>query len=100
MNIAFHYNPIRHSQLEKFIYSLKVPANEIGTIEVTDVNGQGPFLYHTDHIHFHGPAEHRIDGKQYDLELHFVHTLIVKDPVSETYKQSLAVVGVIFKLAP
>jgi len=86
MSIKFNYNPIRHSQLEQFIYSLKVPANEIGTIEITDLNGQGPFLYSTDHIHFHGPAEHRIDGQQHDLELHFVHNLVMKDALSETYK--------------
>jgi carbonic anhydrase len=62
------------------------------------VNGQGPFVYQTDHIHFHGPGEHKIDGQQHDLELHFVHTLMVKDALSESYKQTLAVVGVIFKV--
>ena len=25
-------------------------------------------------FHFHAPSEHRIDGKQYDAEMHIVHT--------------------------
>lgn len=25
-------------------------------------------------FHFHSPSEHTVDGKQYDLEMHIVHT--------------------------
>ena len=25
-------------------------------------------------MHFHSPSEHTVDGKNYDLELHMVHT--------------------------
>ena len=32
------------------------------------------------------------------MELHFVHTLVEKDFSSESYKETLAVVGVIFKV--
>lgn len=46
----------------------------------------------------HAPAEHKIDGKHYDLEMHIVHEL-VDGPNYETYKEQLAVVGIIFQLA-
>lgn len=46
----------------------------------------------------HAPAEHKIDGKHHDLEMHIVHELI-DGPDHETYKEQLAVVGIIFKLA-
>jgi len=46
----------------------------------------------------HGPAEHRIAGVQHDLEMHIVHELI-DGPNHETYKEQLAVVGIIFKLS-
>ena len=49
-------------------------------------------------MHFHGPSEHKLDGKQYDLEMHIVHEL-VDGPESETYKENLAVIGVMFELA-
>ncbi len=40
-------------------------------------------------LHFHSPSEHKIDGYQYDLETHFVHTY--------TDGESLgAVIGVMF----
>lgn len=49
-------------------------------------------------MHMHGPSEHKIDGQQHDLEMHIVHELI-DGPDHETYKEQLAVVGIIFKKA-
>jgi carbonic anhydrase len=46
----------------------------------------------------HGPAEHRIDGVQYDLEIHIVHELVDGPPGWKNYKETLAVVGVLFKV--
>lgn len=46
----------------------------------------------------HSPAEHKYDGKHHDLEMHIVHELI-DGPDHETYKEQLAVVGIVFKLA-
>jgi carbonic anhydrase len=61
----------------------------LGGIEVTDLNGHGPYSYKVNHMHMHGPAEHRLDGVQYDLEVHIVHEL-VDGPEKEHYKETLA----------
>jgi carbonic anhydrase len=42
-------------------------------------------------FHFHAPSEHTVDGKQYDLEVHFVHKYKDSDPA-----EFGAVVGVFF----
>ncbi len=50
----------------------------------------------------HAASEHRINGHQHDLEIHIVHEL-VKGPLDEepgSYKESLAVVAFLFKIAP
>jgi carbonic anhydrase len=47
----------------------------------------------------HAPAEHKFNGKQHDLEMHIVHEL-VDGPNHETYKEQLAVIGIILKKAP
>lgn len=39
-------------------------------------------------FHFHAPSEHTVDGKHFDMELHFVH---------KNAKGALAVVGVLLK---
>ncbi len=69
----------------------------MGTIEVTDLNGLGPYIYRVHHMHMHGPSEHRFDGVQEDLEIHIVHELIDGPPGWKDYKEKLAVVGVLFK---
>ena len=61
-----------------------------------DMDGKGPYIYNVNHLHMHGPAEHRIDGVQYDLEIHIVHEL-VDGPNWKNYKDTLAVVGILFK---
>ncbi len=40
-------------------------------------------------VHFHAPAEHVINGKNYDFEAHFVH---------QTAEGDFAVVGVLYKI--
>ncbi|MFW7378922.1 MAG: carbonic anhydrase family protein [Oligoflexus sp.] len=35
-------------------------------------------------FHFHQPAEHTLNGKTYDMEIHFVHIKETKDEVSVT----------------
>jgi carbonic anhydrase len=46
----------------------------------------------------HSPAEHKINGAHHDLEMHIVHELI-DGPSYETYKEQLAVVGIILRVA-
>lgn len=62
------------------------------TIQVDVGNGGGVTLNGKDYalkqFHFHHPSEHTIDGKQFPLEAHFVHTSKDGD---------LAVVGVMFE---
>lgn len=59
---------------------------DLGYIEMTDLNGKGPYLYRAHHLHMHAPGEHKIAGEQYDLEMHIVHELI-DGPDHETYKE-------------
>jgi carbonic anhydrase len=60
--------------------------DNIGKIQVTDLNGKGPYTYKAHHLHFHGPSEHKIDGRYYDLEMHIVHELI-DGPDKESYNE-------------
>lgn len=72
----------------------------MGGIKLTDLNGRGPYGYRVNHMHMHGPSEHRIDGVQYDLEIHIVHELVT-GPMDESisnYKESLAVTAFLFKV--
>lgn len=70
----------------------------MGHIEVTDLNGEGPYIYKVNHMHMHGPAEHVLDGRQEDLEMHIVHELVSGPGDLSTYKWKLAVVGVLFRV--
>jgi carbonic anhydrase len=71
----------------------------MGTLELTDLNGNGPYIYKVDHLHMHGPSEHKMDGEQFDLEFHIVHVLIGGPGDWEKYKDKLGVVGFLFKVA-
>ena len=73
----------------------------MGGIKLTDLYGRGPYYYKVNHMHMHGPSEHRLEGRQFDLEIHIVHEL-VKGPLGEaisSYKESLAVTAFLFKVA-
>jgi carbonic anhydrase len=53
-------------------------------------------IYEADHLHFHAPGEHKIQGNRPDLEMHIVHRLKYA-PVS-AYHETLAVIGVLFHI--
>lgn len=44
--------------MEKFISTLRFSGKDMGEIEVYDLNGNGPFAYEVDHVHFHTKSEH------------------------------------------
>ncbi len=48
----------------------------------------GEEKYFLRQAHFHTPAEHRVEGKGFDLEMHLVH---------KNYKGETAIVGVLFR---
>jgi len=66
------------------------------TFEVEDLGSPTLLLdgttYSLVQFHFHTPSEHKVAGKHYDMECHFVHTAEV-DGVTK-----LAVVGVFFEV--
>ncbi len=64
---------------------------DLGTVSLT-LNGQS-LEYHGEEFHFHAPAEHTFTGKQHDLEMHMVHSL-VRGPAE--YKYSKLAVGILF----
>jgi carbonic anhydrase len=70
----------------------------MGGLEMTDLNGKGPYYYNVNHMHMHGPSEHRLDGVQQDLEIHIVHELRDGPADYKSYKETLAVVAILFKV--
>jgi carbonic anhydrase len=80
---------------------LSVPKEkELGHLYAKDLNGEGMLHYVFQQFHFHSPSEHKVNGKRYDLELHFVHSIHDSDlEFYPEYKEVLAVVGVFFELA-
>ena len=56
----------------------------MGYLEMYDLEGNGPYTYIADHLHFHAPAEHTFNGVRHDLEGHIVHNL-VDGPDMENY---------------
>ena len=46
----------------------------------------------------HGPAEHKVEGMQHDLEIHIVHSL-VDGPDYKNYHDKFAVIGLLFQIA-
>ena len=65
--------------------------NVPGSLTGKSIDGQGPYTWNAKHIQFHAPAEHKIRGIKFDLEMQIVH----EGDAPEDRK--LAVLGVIFK---
>lgn len=78
-DIKFHYQPGK-GQVVNNGHTIQVNYAQGSSIEV---DGQS---YNLAQFHFHTPSEHTVNGKRYDMELHFVH---------KNEKGQLAVVGVL-----
>ncbi|CAD8119519.1 unnamed protein product [Paramecium sonneborni] len=69
---------------------------EYSEIEVTDASGS-VYRYYAKQFHIHTPSEHTIDGKYFDLEIHFVHQAIQDDEQDcNKVKNKLTVFGLMF----
>lgn len=66
-------------------------------LRATDVHGD-VYEFEAIQFHFHAPAEHTINGKHYDLELHIVHQMTPESAKNAKTKRNLAVVAVFFEL--
>lgn len=77
-NVLFHYHPVTGVEVNNG-HTVQVDVGQGDSIELDGAR------YDLAQFHLHTPSEHRLDGKQYPAELHFVH----KDA-----RGQLAVVGV------
>jgi carbonic anhydrase len=46
-------------------------------------------VYYLQQVHWHSPAEHSVDGRTYDLELHMVHM---------SAENKTAVIGIFYEI--
>ncbi|CAD8126394.1 unnamed protein product [Paramecium sonneborni] len=70
---------------------------EYSSIEVADASGL-QIRYYAKQFHIHAPSEHTINGKQYDLEIHFVHQAIQdQEQDCNKIKNKLTVFGLMFE---
>jgi alcohol dehydrogenase (NADP+) len=100
ISIKFH-NRITHFHIVDngvtFVTDLTKVSDAIATLSGPDVDGQKN-KYELLQFHFHSPAEHTIDSKKYDLELHFVFQY--KGEAGDGPSNYLSVMGLIFKVVP
>lgn len=66
----------------------------VGDMTAVTVDGDGPFVYASEQIHFHSPSEHTLEGEHFDLEMQIKHKL----GVNESYGHNQAVLSVLFKV--
>ncbi|XP_076647570.1 carbonic anhydrase 2 [Halictus rubicundus] len=63
--------------------------------------GDLPVTYILDHIHFHWPAEHTVDGVRDALEVHFVHyhNKFTSVSAASQHENAIAVVATLYELS-
>jgi len=101
VNFKYHDFEAPHGLVDNLKWTLKLKGKKMGGLKITDLEGSGPWYYSANHMHMHAPSEHRFNGTQHDIEFHIVHEL-VRGPTGEdigSYKDKLAVLGFLFKIA-
>lgn len=96
--IEFFYNDIKHTRFQEIDSTLRLHDESLGTIKVTDLEGKGPYTYKGYEIRFNGPSEHKLNGKNYNMEMQIFHDL-VDGPDHATYDEKKAVVSILFQIA-
>jgi carbonic anhydrase len=67
---------------------------DFSSLYATDIDGNH-YGYEAREFHFHAPSEHRVEGTQYDVEMHIVHSLKAEFTAE---KRNYAVVGIFFEV--
>jgi len=75
-------------------HTLKVTA-DLGNYFYTDQDDK-TFPFNLAQFHMHAPSEHTVDGKNYDLEMHFVHLVNQSEATDYSGVADFAVIGVFF----
>lgn len=57
-----------------------VPEADQSSLTVADVNSDEPKTYKLLQFHWHTPSEHRLNGEEFPMEMHFVHQLGADGP--------------------
>mmetsp|Transcript_89866 Transcript_89866/g.124042 ORF Transcript_89866/g.124042 Transcript_89866/m.124042 type:complete len:90 (+) Transcript_89866:266-535(+) len=72
----------------------------VGFYKYTDGDDK-TYPFNIAQFHMHAPSEHTVAGKQYDLEMHFVHVIDKEDAENDDYAgyADYAVIGVFFDRA-
>ena len=74
--------------------SVKVDYRVEAELDITFADGSQSF-YEPVYFNFHTPSEHTVGGKNYDLEVHFVHKIAGSDANGQSILLG-AIVGVFF----
>ena len=90
LRIQFHYPSEIDGEVDKNSNSIAVDlVNVTGELDVYDMNQSStPKVFAPLQFHFHAPSEHTFNSRNYDLELHIVH--------SYPDKSALSVIAVFF----
>ena len=72
-------------------------AGPFSKLRAADMDGN-TYEFEAIQFHFHAPAEHTINGGQYELELHIVHQMTAESARNANTTRHLAVVAVFFEL--
>ena len=59
--------------VENLTTTVKADINQIDGVFVMHEDLRPDTLFKPIQFHFHSPSEHTIDGRHYDLEMHFYH---------------------------
>eukprot|EP01060_Flectonema_neradi_P028570 TRINITY_DN3842_c0_g1_i1.p1 TRINITY_DN3842_c0_g1~~TRINITY_DN3842_c0_g1_i1.p1 ORF type:complete len:302 (+),score=55.97 TRINITY_DN3842_c0_g1_i1:43-948(+) len=86
--VEYRCSPIDEYELENVQTTIKVTptGSSAGACKLVTSLGE----YNLLHYHFHTPAEHTIDGKVYDMEMHFVN---------QNKAGEIAVLGIFFQVS-
>ena len=89
---------MKQVQLDKHEHTLRLEEGNIGTIEIVDLDGKGPYIYKAKSVHFNSPSEHKLNDHRMCLEMQILHDL-VSGPHKASYHETQTIVAVLFEIS-